>query len=166
MILRLNISSIHHLPNEKRNFASIASVLASFSDAFDLTLGCFARVSMLFQMSIGSSLQLQPDLGWMRRLQQILGRKHQRHLHAIYVLHPTFGLKAAILGLQLFVDGEVWKKVVYVDRLLQLFRYIPREQLSIPDFVFQLSFLYFSFKLKTYKKVGFGSGLCTSGYAS
>lgn len=84
-----------------------------------------------------ASLQVQPDLGWMRRLQQILGRKHQRNLHAIYVLHPTFGLKAAIFALQLFVDGVVWKKVVYVDRLLQLFRYVPREQLTIPDFVFQ-----------------------------
>ncbi|XP_027100223.1 protein GDAP2 homolog [Coffea eugenioides] len=84
-----------------------------------------------------ASLQAQPDLGWMRRLQQILGRKHQRNLHAIYVLHPTFGLKAAIFAMQLFVDNVVWKKVVYVDRLLQLFRYVPREQLTIPDFVFQ-----------------------------
>ncbi|KAF7828002.1 protein GDAP2-like protein [Senna tora] len=84
-----------------------------------------------------AALQMQPDLGWMRRLQEILGRKHQRNLHAIYVLHPTFGLKAAIFGLQLFVDNVVWKKVVYADRLLQLFRYVPREQLSIPDFVFQ-----------------------------
>ncbi|XWS23126.1 hypothetical protein CRYUN_Cryun29cG0094700 [Craigia yunnanensis] len=86
-----------------------------------------------------ASLQIQPDLGWMRRLQQILGRKHQRNLHAIYVLHPTFHLKASIFALQMFVDNVVWKKVVYVDRLLQLFRYVPREQLTIPDFVFQLS---------------------------
>ncbi|XP_030449546.1 uncharacterized protein LOC115671965 [Syzygium oleosum] len=84
-----------------------------------------------------ASLQLQPDLGWIRRLQQILGRKHQRNLHAIYVLHPTFHLKTTIFALQLFVDNVVWKKVVYVDRLLQLFRYVPREQLTIPDFVFQ-----------------------------
>ncbi|KAG8366417.1 hypothetical protein BUALT_Bualt17G0077500 [Buddleja alternifolia] len=84
-----------------------------------------------------ASLQIQPDLGWMKRLQQILGRKHQRNLHAIYVLHPNFGLKAAIFAMQLFVDNVVWKKVVYVDRLLQLFRYVPREQLTIPDFVFQ-----------------------------
>ncbi|CAA0833059.1 appr-1-p processing enzyme family protein [Striga hermonthica] len=84
-----------------------------------------------------ASLQMQPDLGWMKRLEQILGRKHQRNLHAIYVLHPTFGLKAAIFAMQLFVDDMVWKKVIYVDRLLQLFRYVPREQLTIPDFVFQ-----------------------------
>nr|DAD31380.1 TPA_asm: hypothetical protein HUJ06_010231 [Nelumbo nucifera] len=57
-----------------------------------------------------ASLQLQPNLGWMKRLQQILGRKHQRNLHAIYVLHPTFGLKTAILALQLLVDGEVCQK--------------------------------------------------------
>jgi len=84
-----------------------------------------------------ASLQPQPDLGFMKRLQQILGRKHQKNLHAIYVLHPTLGLRIAILAMQLFVDGEVWKKVVYVDRLVQLFRYVPREQLTIPDFVFQ-----------------------------
>lgn len=84
-----------------------------------------------------ASLQLQPDLGWMRRLQQILGRRHQRNLQAIYVLHPTFGLRAAIFALQMLVDNLIWRNVVYVDRLLQLFRYVHREQLSIPDFVFQ-----------------------------
>ncbi|PNX95769.1 hypothetical protein L195_g018963, partial [Trifolium pratense] len=86
-----------------------------------------------------ASLQVQPDLGWMKRLEQILGRKHKQNLHAIYVLHPTIGLKVAVLALQLLVDNVVWKKVVYADRLLQLFRYVPREQLTIPDFVFQLS---------------------------
>ncbi|KAL1317518.1 hypothetical protein HN51_069780 [Arachis hypogaea] len=84
-----------------------------------------------------ASLQMQPNLGWMRRLQQILGRKHQRNLHAVYVLHPSLGLKVAVFALQLLVDNMAWKKVVYVDRLLQLFRYVPREQLTIPDFVFQ-----------------------------
>ena len=33
--------------------------------------------------------------------------------------------------------SQVWKKVVYVERLLELFRYVPREQLTIPDFIFQ-----------------------------
>jgi hypothetical protein len=84
-----------------------------------------------------ASLQLQPDLGWVKRLQQILGQKHKHNLHAIYMLHPTLGLRATAIALQLFVDPEVWKKVVYVERLLELFRYVPREQLTIPDFVFQ-----------------------------
>ncbi|KAI7753539.1 hypothetical protein M8C21_032282 [Ambrosia artemisiifolia] len=82
-------------------------------------------------------IQRRPDLGWMRKLQQILGRKSQRNLHAIYVLHPTFGLKAAVFTMQLLVDEMVWKKVIYVDRLLHLFSYVPRDQLTIPDFVFQ-----------------------------
>ncbi|KAG6538600.1 hypothetical protein ZIOFF_003726 [Zingiber officinale] len=73
----------------------------------------------------------------MKRMQQVLGRKHKKNLHAIYALHPTLGLRTAIFALQLLVDGEVWKKIVYVDRLLHLFRYVPREQLTIPDFVFQ-----------------------------
>ncbi|CAJ1931959.1 unnamed protein product [Sphenostylis stenocarpa] len=68
---------------------------------------------------------------------------------AIYVLHSTVGLKLTVFALQLLVDNTVWKKVVYVDRLLQLFRYVPREQLTIPDFVFQLS-LYVFMLLSTY----------------
>ncbi|KAG6429762.1 hypothetical protein SASPL_107815 [Salvia splendens] len=76
-------------------------------------------------------------LGWMNSLEQILERKHQHNLNAIYVLHPTFGLKTAIFAMQLLIDKVVWKKVNYLDRLLQLFRYIPRKQLSIPNFVFQ-----------------------------
>ena len=70
----------------------------------------------------------------MKRLQQILGRKHQRNLHvrilfmfnlyqihpnmftlltmfnckqAIYILHPSLGLRTAVLAMQMFVDGEV-----------------------------------------------------------
>ncbi|KDO83082.1 hypothetical protein CISIN_1g008599mg [Citrus sinensis] len=62
-----------------------------------------------------ASLQLQPDLGWMRRLQQVLGRKHQRNLHAIYVLHPTFHLKATIFTLQLLVDNVVCLKLFLIE---------------------------------------------------
>lgn len=44
-----------------------------------------------------------------------------------------------ILESRLVMHGifQVWKKVVYVERLLDLFRYVPREQLTIPEFVFQ-----------------------------
>ncbi|KAJ0240306.1 CRAL-TRIO lipid binding domain-containing protein [Hirschfeldia incana] len=69
-----------------------------------------------------ASLQFQPDLGWMKRLQQIFGRKHQRNLQAIYVLHTTFQLKARILAMKMFVNNLVWKKAVYTDRILQLFK--------------------------------------------
>lgn len=82
-------------------------------------------------------LPLNPNFGWMKRLQQALGRKYRHNLQTIYVLHPTVGLKVAIAGLQVLVDGEVWRKVQYVERLLDLFRYVPRENLSVPEFVLQ-----------------------------
>ena len=33
-------------------------------------------------------------------------------MQAIYVLHPTFGLKSAILALQMFVDSVVCKTLI------------------------------------------------------
>jgi len=84
-----------------------------------------------------ATLQLQPDLGLVKRIHQILGRRHEHNLHAIYILHPTLRLRVTVFALQLLVEPEVWKKVVYVERLQELFRYVPQEQLTIPDFVFQ-----------------------------
>lgn len=91
---------------------------------------CFSPLSTFFHIN------RQPDLGWMRRLQQILGRKQRQNLHvcmqhfcfltcisvclynlcsdlsiwyvqAIYVLHPTLGLKLTVFALQLLVDSVV-----------------------------------------------------------
>ena len=42
-----------------------------------------------------------------------------------------------LISVLICVALQVWKKVVYVERLQELFRYVPREQLTIPDFVFQ-----------------------------
>lgn len=61
----------------------------------------------------------------------------------IYLNVPAFPPKVKIFLITcLYFPIKVWKKVVYADRLLQLFKYVPREQLTIPDFVFQLSLLY------------------------
>lgn len=38
----------------------------------------------------------QPDLGWMRRMQQILGRKHQRNLHVCSTLLRDFAENVCI----------------------------------------------------------------------
>jgi hypothetical protein len=84
-----------------------------------------------------AALSIHQDLGWVKRLHQILGRRHKHNLHAIYILHPSYGLRAMVMALSFLVEPEVWKKVIYVERLPDLFRYVPREQLTIPDFVFQ-----------------------------
>ncbi|GAQ82694.1 hypothetical protein KFL_001200180 [Klebsormidium nitens] len=84
------------------------------------------------------SYDQQPGITWLERLEQILGRKHRANLRHIYILHPTISLKAGLLLLQTFVQPEVWSKVIYIEHLGDLFRYVQKEQLSgIPDFVLQ-----------------------------
>eukprot|EP00850_Spirogloea_muscicola_P006645 SM000032S12029 [mRNA] locus=s32:17033:21119:- [translate_table: standard] len=83
------------------------------------------------------SMPRPPDLAWVKTLQQILGRKHRRNLHALHVVHPNLALKLLVVSMQLFVEQEVWTKVYYKDRLWDLFRVVARDQITIPDFVFQ-----------------------------
>eukprot|EP00250_Pteridium_aquilinum_P035459 c9454_g1_i1 orf=16-1599(+) len=84
-----------------------------------------------------ATLHFVPDMRWVRRIHDIMGPKHKTNLHKIYMVHPTMGLKANVLLLRLVVDSQVWAKVTYLDSLSDLFRYVPRDQLTIPDFIFQ-----------------------------
>ncbi|CAI6006021.1 unnamed protein product [Closterium sp. NIES-65] len=54
----------------------------------------------------------------------------------VYAVHPDMRLKGTVWGMQLLVDPLVFKKVKYVGRLLELFRHVSREQITIPEFVF------------------------------
>ncbi|KAL8258355.1 hypothetical protein R6Q59_030396 [Mikania micrantha] len=91
---------------------------------------CGGHPSVL--QSLGSFLHGKHRSEWMRILDRL------------EVLHGSVGSRF-VLGFDpeneeasVYVLGmfKVWKKAVYVDRLLQLFKYVPREQLTIPDFVF------------------------------
>ncbi|KAI5059339.1 hypothetical protein GOP47_0026104 [Adiantum capillus-veneris] len=84
-----------------------------------------------------AKLNFVPDTGWMRRIHHVMGPRHKSNLHKIYMVHPSLGLKASVLLLRLLADSQVWGKVAYVETLSALFRYVPQDQLTIPDFVFQ-----------------------------
>ncbi|MCO5575905.1 hypothetical protein L7F22_029712 [Adiantum nelumboides] len=94
------------------------------------------RYSIVYFHS-AAALNFVPDTGWMKRIHHIMGPRHKTNLHKIYMVHPTFGLKASVLLLRLLADSQVWAKVTYVDSLSDLFRYVSQDQLTIPDFVFQ-----------------------------
>ncbi|GJP29445.1 hypothetical protein CLOM_g16706 [Closterium sp. NIES-68] len=83
-----------------------------------------------------TALPAVADFGWMKRLLNVLGPKFRTNLHTVYAVHPDVRLKGTVWGMQLLVDPLVFKKVKYVGRLLELFRHVSREQITIPEFVF------------------------------
>ncbi|CAI5484862.1 unnamed protein product, partial [Closterium sp. Yama58-4] len=83
-----------------------------------------------------TTLPAMADYGWMKRLLNVLGPKFRTNLHTVYAVHPDMRLKGTVWGMQLLVDPLVFKKVKYVGRLLELFRHVSREQITIPEFVF------------------------------
>lgn len=62
----------------------------------------------------------QPDLGWIRRLQQILGRKHQRNLHVSNIL-AYWWCKLLVYSVLLHICFLSWSFNLHFYRLSTYF---------------------------------------------
>lgn len=53
------------------------------------------------------------------------------------MLHPTWWFRLSLLWLRPMVSRKFWDKVVYVDRVAELYRYFNPEELVLPAFVYR-----------------------------
>eukprot|EP00163_Fabomonas_tropica_P023666 TRINITY_DN41061_c0_g1_i1.p1 TRINITY_DN41061_c0_g1~~TRINITY_DN41061_c0_g1_i1.p1 ORF type:complete len:137 (-),score=44.77 TRINITY_DN41061_c0_g1_i1:64-435(-) len=79
----------------------------------------------------------QPAFAWLKKVYGIFNRKYKKNLKALYIIHPTMWLKLAFWFLTPFLSKKFWKKLVYVPKLFDLFNYLDRNQVDIPDAVFE-----------------------------
>ena len=60
---------------------------------------------------------------------------YKKHMRRIYVVHPTFWSKAAMWFFATFTVSDIKKKIVNIECVYDLFEYMNRDQIRIPDFV-------------------------------
>jgi len=78
------------------------------------------------------SSRTKPDLSWLKKLYKTVDDQFGDHLHAVYVLHPTFFLKVAEGVASVFSsNSRIFAKVRYVDKVSDLFA-ILGDQLRLP----------------------------------
>ena len=56
-------------------------------------------------------------------------------MRRIYVVHPTFWSKAAMWFFATFTVSDIKQKIVNIECVYDLFGYMNRDQIRIPDFV-------------------------------
>ena len=61
-------------------------------------------------------------MGFFKSLVSAMGAS-KRNLKAIYVVHPTVGLKAWMLAVQVRVDSGIFSRVVYLNKASDLKKY-------------------------------------------
>ena len=77
-----------------------------------------------------------PGFAFIRQVHSALGESHRTHLKAFYALHPTFRLKSAAFFLQV-TEPNVWGKLKYLEKVEDLYSFIPSKNIRIPEHVLQ-----------------------------
>jgi len=77
----------------------------------------------------------RPSFEWLKYLYGVFSRKYKKNLKAMYVVHPTMWIKAAMMFLTPFVSKKFWKKFFYIEHVRDLHVHIPPSQVVLPSIV-------------------------------
>jgi len=80
----------------------------------------------------------KPEFNWLEQIYNQIDIRYNTHLRALYIMHPTFWLKI-VKGFFSTLSGntDFWNKLVYIERLADLFDIIDPNQLVIPEDVLE-----------------------------
>jgi len=84
-----------------------------------------------------------PTFNWLKRCYQLIDHRLRKNLKGLYLVHPTFWLKAVVACTKPFVSTKFSRKLQFVNTLADLCLLIPTEHLVIPDRV-----LHYDFEMK------------------
>eukprot|EP00299_Pterocystis_sp_00344_P011737 c5529_g1_i1.p1 GENE.c5529_g1_i1~~c5529_g1_i1.p1 ORF type:complete len:514 (+),score=106.34 c5529_g1_i1:118-1542(+) len=77
----------------------------------------------------------QPPFSWIKKAMAMLTRKYRKNLKNLLIVHPTMWMKMVFWVITPFVSSKFWQKLVYIDKLQTLMRYVPPQLVKIPKFV-------------------------------
>ena len=76
----------------------------------------------------------RPDRSWLRRAaQEVLHKKYSKNLKRMYVVHPSFWVKTVFWFLTPFVSKKFWAKMIYIDRIDELYVHFDPTKLALPE---------------------------------
>ncbi|XP_062342598.1 protein prune homolog 2-like isoform X1 [Osmerus eperlanus] len=78
-----------------------------------------------------------PAIGWLRECYTAIDRRLRKNLKALYVVHPTWYIKALITIIKPFLSSKFSRKLQFISSLEDLSQHVPTEGLQIPDGVRQ-----------------------------
>lgn len=78
-----------------------------------------------------------PAIGWLRECYTAIDQRLRKNLKFLYVVHPTWYIKALITIIKPFLSSKFSRKLWFISSLGELSQHIPTVGLQIPDGVQQ-----------------------------
>jgi len=73
-----------------------------------------------------------PEFSWMKKIYNIIDPKYGNNLQNFYIVHSTFWLKIFETVVSAFITSSFWSKVVYIEKLIDLYNNIDPNQIVLP----------------------------------
>ncbi|KAJ1675182.1 hypothetical protein EV182_001770 [Spiromyces aspiralis] len=119
-----------HLPDPDRaDYDRLLNLIIFRLDDFvenDYTVVFFAAPNMY-----------TPTVKWLVSAYRRLGRKYKKNLKSLYIVHPSRWIRFLFTAMGPIFSPKFSKKVEWVDTLSGLARFVPIDQLQIPQPVYQ-----------------------------
>jgi Rho GTPase-activating protein 1 len=77
----------------------------------------------------------KPSFGWLRKVYGNITRKYKKNLKQLFIVNPSFWVKAGFQFFRPFISSKFWKKVVYVTEMRQLYQFMSPTQIRFPAYV-------------------------------
>ncbi|XP_035243263.1 bcl-2/adenovirus E1B 19 kDa-interacting protein 2-like protein isoform X1 [Anguilla rostrata] len=78
-----------------------------------------------------------PPIKWLRECYVTVDRRLRKDLKGLFVVHPTWYIKALITIVKPFISVKFSRKLRFINSLLELQQFIPMEHVQIPDCIRQ-----------------------------
>ncbi|KAJ8290092.1 hypothetical protein GJAV_G00008620 [Gymnothorax javanicus] len=78
-----------------------------------------------------------PPIKWLRECYLTVDRRLRKDLKGLFVVHPTWYIKALITIVKPFLSVKFSRKMRFINSLLELQQFIPMDHVEIPDCVRQ-----------------------------
>eukprot|EP01103_Thecamoeba_quadrilineata_P012785 TRINITY_DN3383_c0_g1_i1.p1 TRINITY_DN3383_c0_g1~~TRINITY_DN3383_c0_g1_i1.p1 ORF type:complete len:477 (+),score=79.39 TRINITY_DN3383_c0_g1_i1:168-1598(+) len=75
----------------------------------------------------------KPTFSWLQKVYHIFNRKYKKNLKALYMIYPTFWIKLIFRLFKPFISSKFWKKLVYIEEINELFKYIDKKMMDLPE---------------------------------
>jgi len=102
-----------------------------------------------------------PSLGWQQHTFSIFNQHFCHNLANLYIIHPTLWTKTSLMLMRPFANVSFWDKIVYIDRVLDIYKTFDFHLLNLPDFVFEyenITFEALATKIQSEIKLAIGPG--------
>eukprot|EP01126_Amoeba_proteus_P066921 TRINITY_DN9772_c0_g1_i2.p1 TRINITY_DN9772_c0_g1~~TRINITY_DN9772_c0_g1_i2.p1 ORF type:complete len:568 (-),score=123.45 TRINITY_DN9772_c0_g1_i2:74-1555(-) len=74
-----------------------------------------------------------PGFSWLKKCYSVFKRGYRKNLKQLFLVEPSFWIKSIIGLFQPFISQKFWKKLVYVEKISHMYKFIGPEQFRLPE---------------------------------